>query len=154
MSNEIISAWDALVERLEEAADNDMFTLVSDPSDVQAIEADGLPQVRLFPTRIGALEDQALNGRAGVGITGLVRIRESAEFGLYNEAKDRGLLWLLQKVANAIDRTLPDAKDLSAGGSWMRAPQWSVVDYQVTDSYLQFDVEVRLSTARFTRGSL
>lgn len=149
MSNEIINAIDALVSRLQTAADSNSFNVILEPASEEVITQADLPHVRLFPTRIGRIVDTGLTARGGTEITVLLRLREDPQYGLYNASKTRGLLWLLERVANAID-----GADMGAGGAWGNAPQWEVTDYQINDTVLQFDLNVQLISARFTRGSL
>lgn len=149
MSHEIINAVDALFTRLQTAADADNFNLITNPASEEVITIDDLPHVRVFPTRTGQIRDTALNARGGFEITLLLRLREDPQHGLFNDEKTRGILWLLEKVANAID-----GSDMSASGAWMNAPQWSIADYVINDTALQIDINLLLTSARFTRGNL
>jgi hypothetical protein len=153
MSNEIISAYDAFVTRFRAAqATGQALELCAVKDDVimnEMVSGDTLPSVRLFPTNIGRSEDSALNSRGDIEMTVLIRLREDPQYRLYNSDKSRGLLWLLQRVANVID-----GADRIAAGAWQTPPQWTIKDYEINETTLRYDLEVRVTTARFTRGQL
>ena len=149
MSHELINAVDALVKRLETMGTQEDFKIIVEPMTSETISNDDLPRIRFFVTRTGSLDDVALGGRGEIKLNVLLRLSENPSFRLYNKSKTRGLLWLLEKVANCID-----GSELSACGAWSLPPDWEIVDYVVNDTVLQFDLNVVLHTARFTRGEL
>lgn len=153
MSHELINAYAALISRLEAAiADGTKIpgcTMTTDLGLSEPITNETLPNLRVFPTEILTPQDVALHGRQSMEFNVMIRMREDPGFGLYDDTKSRGLLWLFEKVVNEID-----GSDLLCGGAWSLPPKYTIRAYVANETALQYDLEVKIYSAKFTRGNL
>jgi hypothetical protein len=97
----------------------------------------------------GKDNDAALTNRAAISFKVMLRLREETKKGMTTDGKERGILWLTEQTLNAIY-----AADQLASGSWGMVPICRVAGSAINETEYTMDLEVELTTARFTRGEL
>jgi hypothetical protein len=148
MSDELCTAYLALRERIID----DPISGVTVTEEIGAVigskdlpRIDVIGNINIRPDDI----DAALNNRAMVIFRVNLRIHEDAKEGLTNRNKTRGILWLLQETLNKIYGT-----DQTAGGAWGMPPKVRGISSTMNETEYTIDLEIQITTARFTRGSL
>lgn len=152
MANEIINAFDEMVTRLNAAAENGGqlvgVDVIEGPlNDIRGHE--NLPYIQYELIRGGFMEGTEYNARAIFKIEALLRCGEVLENSYYNTGKTRGVLWLFERVANAID-----GSDLGGDQNWYNPPVYTAENFEVSELRMLYDVRVTLTSKKFSRGSL
>jgi hypothetical protein len=152
MANTIIDTFDTMFSRLVDAAQESMplagvSVVIGTPGATFTPET--LPAIELVPTKLGKSDEKGMGGLTSFEITIYMRLREDKEFGLYNEDRTRGLLWLLENACNAIDGT-----DGAGGGTWYGPPEYNFSDFTSSETLLMLDVEVKLRSKMFRKGGM
>jgi len=152
MANEIINAFDEMVSRLNNASEAgeqlEGVEIIEGPvSDIRGHE--NLPYVQYELVRGGFLENTELNARANFKLDVLLRCGESLEKKYYDTNKVRGVLWLLQRVQNAID-----GSDLGGNQNWHAPPVYLAENFEVSELRMLYDIRLTLTTKKYSRGSL
>jgi len=148
MSNEICAAYAALKTRLvdDPPAGVNVYENVGGVlgvGDLPRIDIFGLMNLR------GEDIDMALHGRAGVQISVVIRLLEDPQYGLTNADHTRGILWLLEE---ALDKIY--GSDHIASGAWGKVPNVRIIGSTINETAYSLDIEVQITSARFTRGGL